>query len=194
MSSAQQQPQQYKCSTCSQKFDKPGYFDHMLCKESVQGVIEKVFSDSRKENIMLREKITEIGIQTDQLSKQKDAQIETLRTKCERMQEEIRNIRKECDSHQAQTRAAGQRVEDKNNEILRLQRENVKLKVDSEAEINRIQSKHLFDIDSLNSSWKVKIERVKMDGETARLQFDEKLTQVHQSWEDRVRDDKKDLE
>lgn len=190
-----QQPQQlYKCQTCSQKFSKAEYYEHMICKENVSQLVERVYSDARQENVMLRQRISELGEQTTELMKQKDSQVENWKAKYEKAQSDIVIAKKEVQIRHSESENALARVNDRIIEITKLQKEIERLKAENQDAIIRTQNKHKFDYDALNSNWTCKFEKTKLDLETKCMELEQKLELGSKTFEDKLKRSKIETE
>lgn len=193
--SQQPQPQQlYKCQTCSQKFSKAEYYEHMICKESVSQLVERVYADARQENVMLRQRITEIGEQTTETIKQKDSQVQNWKSKYEKAQSDIVIAKKEVEIRHSEAENALSRVSDRILEITKLQKEIERLKAEHQDAIIRAQNKHKFECDSINTNWSCKFEKNKLDLETKCMEFEQKLELGTKQFEERLKREKIDIE
>jgi hypothetical protein len=196
---AQQQPQYptptlYKCSVCSKQYDKQAYNDHMICQYKCNELIERVYTEARQENVLLRSKIQEIGEHVNQRQADKDIQIETWKSRLEKALQEIRNCRVQAETHEREKAVLLERQNTRLVETTTLQKEMERLKAEHHESILKLQNKQTMDTDRLNSEWMRRMEKSQSEFETYRTELENESLSQRTFWEERLRKERNELE
>ena len=187
-------PALYPCNFCQKKFDKQRYFEHVICQEKCASVIQKVYDDSRKENVELRKRAGNVSEQTQEYISNQQGQIQALTRTIERNNEHIKRLQQEVSACQAEkTRFSERHSEFMNREAQNLKEiEQLKMKHYEELQLNL--SQHERERLSIQTSSQQRIEKEAAQHQIERAHLEQEIKNIQETLRTKLKQQMKEQE